>query len=404
MIVDQPDNHQTQLYGQELKELLASKGLSQKELANRSGVDQPTISLACTATRALSPENQRKVAHALQGEHEHESQQARTDRHANKGLSNDTDPAVRFVAGQRQKVDYPPGGTVRSLQRSLQTAYYSDQAKASDSDGGMVEVHGLKNWRASKQLNQSELARRTGINRATVSQIEKRGTATQKSARMLASALGITLEELRKSEQCSRFSERRSAHSVSGSSIGASSAAQDADRQPGSAGAHEPIQTPTGEDQPVGAEARSVAVPGLRYCREHRGLSQKTLADSAGMPANSVGRIEKRGRAATDSANALARVLEVSLEDLANPDPHERLVERSQPDAGSRPAESEGKRISSREERVSADSSVSGSSRESEPLRIEVSEQLLKRVDRVLDILEALLGGRVQRSDKEDRA
>lgn len=71
-----------------------------------------------------------------------------------------------------------------------------------------MSVAGLENRRSFKGLSQSELARRSGVGRATINKIEKSGTASQKTARMLAGALGVGVEDLGQEEQRSRFPER----------------------------------------------------------------------------------------------------------------------------------------------------------------------------------------------------
>lgn len=100
---------------------------------------------------------------------------------------------LKLFAGQRDSVKYPnslPGGSM--------------DGTPSDSRE-QVSVAGLRNRRAFKELSQSELARRSGVTQAQISQSERSGTTTRRSASMLAKALGSSVEDLANSEQHSRF-------------------------------------------------------------------------------------------------------------------------------------------------------------------------------------------------------
>ena len=169
---------EARLEGGELQQLMEDEGLTQRELAERAGVDDSVISLARRRKQRMSVASEQKVAAALGVEV--------ADRE-------EDEQSVRLVAGQRKAVDYPEstGG--------------SDEKEAGGLRGDLVSVAGLENRRSFKGLNQSELARRSGVGRGTVGKVEQTGRATRKTARMLASALGVGVEDLGETEQRSRF-------------------------------------------------------------------------------------------------------------------------------------------------------------------------------------------------------
>lgn len=183
------------LEGSELQRLMEEQELTQRELAERAGVDDSVISLARRGKQRMSMESERKVAGALGvGVEELVDEDGRGSYRADSN-------SVRLVAGQREEVAYP-----ETEDRTGEVTESNRGGKTTD----LVSVAGLENRRTFKRLNQSELARRAGVNRATISQIEKRGRATRKTARLLASALGIKIEQLTEAEQRSRFPERDS--------------------------------------------------------------------------------------------------------------------------------------------------------------------------------------------------
>ena len=108
-----------------------------------------------------------------------------------------SEQSVRLVAGQSRAVDYPEstGG--------------NREQEAGGGRGELVSVAGLENRRSFKGLNQSELARRSGVGRGTINKVEQTGRATRRTARMLAGALGVGVEDLGEREQRSRFPERQ---------------------------------------------------------------------------------------------------------------------------------------------------------------------------------------------------
>ncbi|MDN5696840.1 MAG: helix-turn-helix domain-containing protein [Rubrobacter sp.] len=171
------------LEGEKLQELMEEAELSQRELAERAGVDDSVISLARRRKQRMSVASEKKVADALGVEV------------ADRGGG--SEQAVRLVAGQRKAVAYP------------ESTGNSEENEAGGYRGELVSVAGLENRRSFKGLNQSELARRSGVGRGTINKIEQTGRATRKTARMLASALGVGVEELAESEQRSRFPERQ---------------------------------------------------------------------------------------------------------------------------------------------------------------------------------------------------
>lgn len=364
------------LYGDELRRLLKDNDLSQKELARRAGVDQTSISMAATATRRLSPDRQSKVVRALGLAEKPGEPRKDVSPEASTAPSSTADQPLRFVAGQHQKVDYPEGG-------SLRHSGSGGTNGAREGAGGIVEVKGVRNYRALKQLGQSELARRAGLSAQTVQQAEKKGTATRKTARMLAGALGVSLEELAKTQQRSRFGPERPSStpsSADGPSSSPSGAGDSASHKPEGSGLLTKVGSytdPSGSSQPV------VDLSSLKEIRASRGLSQAALARQAGLGQPSVGRTERKGRAGLETARRLAWVLSVSLEDLAG----STDSALSEAGSGHRTIACEGQRISSA-------GTEPGDEAECGPLRIEVSEEVLKRVDRVLGLLESLLGRR----------
>lgn len=375
------------LYGDELRQLLKDRDLSQKELARRAGVDRPSISLACTATRRLSPDSQRKVARALELAEDLSERPPRAVRDATTAHGGEPAKTLRLVAGQRQKVDYPEGGDLRDS-----GATRASNNEENGRDGRTVEVIGLKNYRALKRLNKSELARRAGLSTQTVRQVEKKGTATPKTARMLASALGVGIDDLAEAEQKGRFGDKLPSSTPSSET----SSVKEADRNLSDGGTG-PSHDPDGPSpltavgsyvDPSGASRPVVAVSSLKAIRQARGLSQSKLARETGLGQATIGRLEKRGRAALDNAQRLASALGVGLEELAG---YGALAGSSEKTSG--PGSDEGT-MSCKGQRVSSEQTSSSPAQPRGPLKIEVSEEVLKRVDRVLDILETLLGRR----------
>ncbi len=51
--------------GYELERLMAERDLTQRELAERAGVEDSVVSLACKGEQSMSVESERKVARAL---------------------------------------------------------------------------------------------------------------------------------------------------------------------------------------------------------------------------------------------------------------------------------------------------------------------------------------------------
>ena len=171
------------LEGEKLQELMEDEGLTQRELAERAGVDDSVISLARRRKQRMSVASEKKVADALGVEV--------ADRR-------EGEQSVRLVAGQRELVDYP------------ESTGSSEENEAGEGRGDLVSVAGLENRRSFKELSQSELARRSGVGRGTINKIEQTGRATRKTARMLAGALGVGVEDLGETEQRFRFPERQS--------------------------------------------------------------------------------------------------------------------------------------------------------------------------------------------------
>lgn len=110
---------------------------------------------------------------------------------------------VSVVAGQSEIVDYP-----RYEEQYPETTDQTGETGMGAGETGLVSVAGLKNRRSSGNLNQSQLATRSGVRQGTISQAEKSGRATRRTARKLAGALGVRVEELAQTEQRSRFPER----------------------------------------------------------------------------------------------------------------------------------------------------------------------------------------------------
>ena len=169
------------LEGEKLQQLMEDEGLTQRELAERAGVDDSVISLARRKRQRMSVASEKKVAEALGVEV------------AEREVG---EKSVRLVAGQRELVDYP------------ESTGSGEEKEAGGFRGDLVSVAGLENRRSFKGLNQSELARRSGVGRGTINKIEQSGRATRKTARMLSSALGVGVEDLGEEEQRSRFPER----------------------------------------------------------------------------------------------------------------------------------------------------------------------------------------------------
>ena len=171
---------EAKLEGSELQQLMEDEGLTQRELAERAGVDDSVISLARRKRQRMSVASEQKVAAALGVEV------------AEREVG---EQSVRLVAGQTELVDYPEstGGSSK---------------EAGGFRGDLVSVAGLENRRSFKGLNQSELARRSGVGRGTINKVEQTGRSTRKTARMLASALGVGVEDLGETEQHSRFPQR----------------------------------------------------------------------------------------------------------------------------------------------------------------------------------------------------
>lgn len=187
------------LEGEKLQELMAEEGLSQRELAERAGVDDSVISLARRRKQRMSVASEKKVADALGVEV--------VEREVG-------EQSVRLVAGQSRAVDYP------------ESTGSGVEKEAGGYRGDLVSVAGLENRRSFKGLNQSELARRSGVGRGTINKIEQTGRATRKTARMIAGALGVGTEDLGEREQKSRFPERQTT-TVSYSEEGTISCATD---------------------------------------------------------------------------------------------------------------------------------------------------------------------------------
>lgn len=171
--------------GYEIQRLMAEQEITRRELAEKTGVDDSVISSALRGKERIGLENGRKVARALG---------VGVAELIGRNACGAGDGSVRLMAGQSKTVAYPE-------------SEHSGARSAGGERSELVSVAGLRNRRTFKDLTQSELARRSGVNRATVGQAEKKGRATRGTARLLAGALGVEMEELARKEQRSRFPE-----------------------------------------------------------------------------------------------------------------------------------------------------------------------------------------------------
>lgn len=180
--------------------MMEEQDITQRDLAEKAGVDDSVISLARRGRRSLSDESESRVAAALgvgAGE--------QIDTGAG---GSDRARSVRLVAGQSSAVAYPESSGEQCDGDDRGSADGNLRRDLGGDRSDLVSLVGLKNRRTFKRLNQSELARRTGLNRATINQAERKGRATRKTALLLANALEVGIEELAEAEQRSRFPER----------------------------------------------------------------------------------------------------------------------------------------------------------------------------------------------------
>ncbi len=132
---------------------MAEQGLSKGELAEKAGVEKLEITRARWDKQPLSVESERKVARVL-GMGRRELSEGDGKQSEGAGSS-----SVRLVAGQSRTVEYPE----------------IEEKSGEESSGGwrgdLVSVAGLRNRRAFKDLSQSELSRRSGVNRTTIKRL-----------------------------------------------------------------------------------------------------------------------------------------------------------------------------------------------------------------------------------------